>query len=174
MRKADVVVRDPITPGRGYNRLDVLDEAEPYRWRSRVYARWRCACNCDAETLVRADHLKLGSVGICGCLHGEVTCDRLFVHRARVHTRTTPGYHLWRILRERVHDQAPRTWQHTPAIANCWGTHHDSASSNATRENALHDAAGVPGTRLGHRARAKAATPPRNQHLEQLRRPCGE
>ncbi|MCC6718142.1 MAG: hypothetical protein IT555_09665 [Acetobacteraceae bacterium] len=112
MRKADVVVRDAITHGRSYNRLEVLDEAKPNCWRNGVYARWRCACNCGAETIVLLDYLKLGAVASCDCLHREVACDRPSAHGARVHTRTTPGYHLWRILRERFGDQVPRTWQH--------------------------------------------------------------
>jgi hypothetical protein len=94
-----------------YNRLEVIEEVEPYRWRNRVYRRWLCACVSGAETIVRADHLKSGSIRSCRCLLREVSRERVLLHGARVHDHTTFEYDLWRTLRGRFRDQVPQTWQ---------------------------------------------------------------
>lgn len=41
--------------------------------------RWKCLCDCGAETIVTSPNLKEGHTQSCGCLHREITSEKNFV-----------------------------------------------------------------------------------------------
>ena len=60
--------------GNKYGRLTVLGDDGTRTKSGKVL--WHCLCECGNTTYVRADHLKNGSVGSCGCLNEEKKHER--------------------------------------------------------------------------------------------------
>ena len=91
-------------PGVQFDRLEVLEEGEPYLWQGRMsHRRWICLCDCGQETLVREDALKSGHTRSCGCLHDETARDRLLRHGGRAEgARRSPEYNAWEGMRRRA------------------------------------------------------------------------
>ena len=50
--------------GKQFGELQVVKRAENSKNNK---AQWLCRCKCEAETIVRADHLKSGAIKSCGC-----------------------------------------------------------------------------------------------------------
>lgn len=59
--------------------------------------RWRCLCDCGAETVVFGSNLSCGKTGSCGCLSAELTSERLRTHGAR----RTAEYRIWTNMHSR-------------------------------------------------------------------------
>jgi hypothetical protein len=61
-----------IIPGMRFGKLvtQVVDRTRKGK------LRWRCQCDCGAETIVQANHLKSGASKSCGCLARETTRAR--------------------------------------------------------------------------------------------------
>ncbi len=55
-----------------YGRLEVLAEQKKS---GRTY--FDCICDCGARRLVRADNVRAGFTGSCGCLNREASSTRL-------------------------------------------------------------------------------------------------
>lgn len=94
-QRVDVQKATP-EPGVRFGRLLVQQEVRPYFWRGRVaHRQWRCACDCGAETIVRADRLRCGAIVSCGCFRTEIGTKRLRRHGARGQQRRPPEYEAW-------------------------------------------------------------------------------
>lgn len=61
--------------GKKFNRLFIIEFAET-RGKSK-HAYWIGICNCGKKKIVRASHLKTGSVKSCGCYASEVFSEKL-------------------------------------------------------------------------------------------------
>lgn len=69
---------------------------------------WLCTCDCGNSSVVRAAHLKYGSVKSCGCLARETGRANLpaeskgnLKHGHRTSTHTSKTYNSWRSMRKR-------------------------------------------------------------------------
>lgn len=61
--------------GQKFNRLTVINYFAP---KAKIgHAYWVCICDCGKEKIVRASHLKTGSVKSCGCYASEVFSKKL-------------------------------------------------------------------------------------------------
>jgi hypothetical protein len=88
-----------VAPGRHFGRLEVLEEAEPYRWRGRIARRaWLCRCDCGALSVVREDCLRQGRTRSCRCLCREMTGARMTRHGGRAHGVRGAEYNTWQRL----------------------------------------------------------------------------
>lgn len=60
--------------GNKYGKLTVIKRVENQGKKP----MWLCHCECGNEKVVRADSLKDGSIGSCGCLHREISSTKNF------------------------------------------------------------------------------------------------
>ena len=67
------MVKDDLT-SQFFGRLTVLGDDGTRAKSGKVL--WHCLCECGNTTYVRADHLRNGSVGSCGCLNEEKKRER--------------------------------------------------------------------------------------------------
>ena len=96
--------RRPVTRRRGvrdltgqqFGRLTVLARI-PTEGKN---SRWRCKCECGAETEVSRVHLRDGHTRSCGCWHRE---RNAMVHWRHGH-RNTPEYRVWESAKARCHN----------------------------------------------------------------------
>ena len=58
---------------------------------------WLCKCMCEANCIVRTDHLTDGKIKSCGCLASEIVSRRNLKHGLR----RTPEYKIWDGIIER-------------------------------------------------------------------------
>jgi len=65
------------------------------------YARWKCLCDCGAETVALGTHLRSGNTTSCGCAQRDAAYDLKFVHGQR----NTPTYWSWQNMIRRCVDQ---------------------------------------------------------------------
>lgn len=88
--------------GQRFGRLRVVERAE----NRGHHVRWRCICDCGAESIVGVDQLRSGDTQSCGCLHREVSSRigkryishataSLVKHGATRNGRVTPEYSSW-------------------------------------------------------------------------------
>lgn len=78
--------------GLRFGRLIVLARGEnATNTYGKPIARWICACDCGAETLVRGSKLSGGITTSCGCFHREQLSKQVTTHGKR-HTR---AYQSW-------------------------------------------------------------------------------
>jgi hypothetical protein len=90
---------EEVAPGRLFGRLEVLEEAEPYRWRGRIARRaWLCRCVCGHLSVVREDSLRQGHTRSCRCLRDDMTGERMTRHGGRARDARTPEYDAWQRL----------------------------------------------------------------------------
>lgn len=91
-----------VAQGVRFGRLVIIEEGEPYFWRGRFSRRrWRCLCDCGAETEVRDDQFKSGRTISCGCARDEAGRERLLRHGARSGNCRTPEYDAWQAMLRR-------------------------------------------------------------------------
>lgn len=82
--------------GQRFGKLVVLEPAPP----SSSKTMWKVRCDCGAEKLVRATHLKSGKSASCGCLAIQVCKDYFTRHG---HSRTTE-YNIWSSMKMRCYN----------------------------------------------------------------------
>jgi hypothetical protein len=83
-----------------FHRLTVVRSAERKGY-------WTCLCDCGATKDVRSDHLKLGKVLSCGCLHSELARARSSnMHKANTkHGLSKSRAHgIWLGIKQRCHN----------------------------------------------------------------------
>jgi hypothetical protein len=76
--------------GRRYGRLVVLEDAGE--------GRWRCACDCGKEKVVKGSLLRTGHTGSCGCLQAESSRAKGMVRKKENALRRRPEYGCWRAM----------------------------------------------------------------------------
>lgn len=59
--------------GNRFDRLLVIEKADPFRSKTGkvVCAGWKCRCDCGNVVIVRANSLRMGKTKSCGCLNKE-------------------------------------------------------------------------------------------------------
>lgn len=89
---------DDLT-GESFGRLTVTkkDHVKKYKNNSNIY--WLCKCECGNESVVKASHLKDGSIKSCGCLEKE---NLKRISGQVIHGQTkTKLYYVWNSMRTR-------------------------------------------------------------------------
>jgi len=85
--------------GHRFHRLVVLGRAEPTP--GNRGARWRCKCDCGAETISRSDALKNGRSKSCGCHRAEMGGKHVVSMNTTHGSYGTPEYRVWRGMKDR-------------------------------------------------------------------------
>lgn len=82
------------------DRVGRLVAQYPVRIAGRDRVFWLCRCDCGAETIVDATHLRAGDTESCGCLR-----DELMSAMAKTHGGTGTHTHIiWKSMRARCHN----------------------------------------------------------------------
>lgn len=63
--------------------------------------RWRCRCDCGAETVARTAKLRNGHTSSCGCLARETIAKTSRRHGQASRSARTAEYRIWRAMIER-------------------------------------------------------------------------
>lgn len=64
--------------GQRFGRLIVLERVDPpSHVKDKHYTYWKCQCDCGNITVVRRDALLNGSTQSCGCIHDEISGERM-------------------------------------------------------------------------------------------------
>ncbi len=59
------------------------------------HAHWLFQCDCGSETIAKGAAVRAGKTSSCGCLHREISADRLLRHGWRAEKRHDPTYRAW-------------------------------------------------------------------------------
>jgi len=59
------------------------------------HAYWLFACNCGNKVIVNGAAVRAGKTESCGCLHREMSAERLTVHGRRAGKRHDATYRAW-------------------------------------------------------------------------------
>lgn len=157
--------------GRVFERLTVLDR-DPQRASTRD-SRWRCACVCGVEVVVRSTHLTNGNTRSCGCLQRERCAEAGLRRRGRPQfakrrvSVVIDGVDRWRCPTCKLRLPAEAFYSR-PALANgissqCRACH--TAASIRTRDPDLHRA-----TCREYARRARLRDPQRIRDRVRIRR----
>src|SRR5438105_11437922 len=84
--------------GKKFGRLLVVDRAANSR---RGQARWRCFCDCQAESVVSGYDLRSGNTKSCGCFRRDLTIVRSTIHGRARRDKADKTYAKWKRLRVR-------------------------------------------------------------------------
>lgn len=90
--------------GRIYDRLTVIERAEPSESDSAKSAYWRCRCSCGNETIVRSQHLRTGNVRSCGCLAVEVCLPAMAASNVTHGMSQSDEHRIWQYMIQRCHN----------------------------------------------------------------------
>lgn len=74
-------------------------------------AQWLCRCQCGAESVVQAGHLRTGRSRSCGCLRAELAAAQSTTHGLRDHEL----YDVWTSMLQRCRNPRNRRY------ADCGG-----------------------------------------------------
>ena len=83
--------------GQKFNRLLVINTAEPQGKNKRI--AWVCRCDCGTEKIIRAENLKNGDAKSCGCLNNEKRKERapnLYASSIKFHPSETSARRVWK------------------------------------------------------------------------------
>lgn len=61
----------------------------------RGHAYWVFLCDCGTETVANGAAVRGGRTSSCGCLHREISAERLLTHGHRAKKRHGPTYRAW-------------------------------------------------------------------------------
>ncbi len=61
----------------------------------RHHAYWRFKCDCGETTIANGAAVRAGRTQSCGCLHREISAERLTLHGHRAKKRHDPTYRAW-------------------------------------------------------------------------------
>jgi hypothetical protein len=75
-----------------YNRLTLVEELEPKKYKTQTKRQFLCECECGNKKVVFLQHLKSGKIKSCGCYNVEVASKRI----SNLNTEHNNYYHpLW-------------------------------------------------------------------------------
>lgn len=90
------------------------------------HAYWLFACDCGARVIVNGAAVRAGKTESCGCLHREVSAERLTVHGRRAGKRHDATYRAWQEINNACTDpNAPPFRDHGAlgiAVCPAWRT----------------------------------------------------
>lgn len=98
--------------GRLYGRLVVLGAVEIKRYPGTTHVMWACRCECGADVVVAAGHLRSGNTSSCGCAKSTLCAEPNITHgHCRKRTaKETPEYGAWRKAKGRCFDPNDRAF----------------------------------------------------------------
>lgn len=73
---------------------------------------WLCKCDCGAETVVKADHLRRGETISCGCLRTELHALRAAAIATKHGGYKDRLYGVWSAMRHRCNNQNHKHYKH--------------------------------------------------------------
>jgi hypothetical protein len=77
------------------------------------HAYWLFACDCGNETVAKGASVRMGRTSSCGCLHKEISAERLITHGRRIAKRHDATYRAWQEINNACTDrQSPRYRDH--------------------------------------------------------------
>lgn len=77
--------------GRRFGRLVGIE----YAYRKGGHAHWLFACDCGNETIASGAAVRKGNTSSCGCLHRQISAERLTIHGRRARQHHDPTYRAW-------------------------------------------------------------------------------
>jgi len=75
-------------------------------------AHWLFLCDCGAETVADGTNVRSGGTASCGCLHREISAERLTTHGHRGAGRHGPTYRAWQLMNGSCGNPAVAGWKH--------------------------------------------------------------
>ena len=90
--------------GMRFGRLFVIGRYETTS--NRAY--WLCDCDCGNTIVARGTHLRRGHTQSCGCLHDEMSSERIAIRNYRHGRSDTRLYHIWVDMKKRCTN--PHHW----------------------------------------------------------------
>lgn len=100
-----------ITPQTKFNRLSVINEAEPYIWNKIKIRKFECRCDCGNLIVVKLNHLRNGNTKSCGCLNDEKrTQPKKIKHYESNHKRTVE-YYTWISMKQRCYNSKAKNFK---------------------------------------------------------------
>jgi len=64
----------------------------------RNHAFWLFRCDCGETTVTNGAAVRAGKTASCGCLHREISAERLTIHGHRAKKRHGPTYRAWQAM----------------------------------------------------------------------------
>jgi hypothetical protein len=89
--------RAKAIPGERFNRLVVIEDAEPLIFSGKPVRQVLCICDCGRKKVVRLDNIRYGRVKSCGCLHDTLPIK----HGQAFSGEKTLTYRTWLTMRKR-------------------------------------------------------------------------
>lgn len=105
--------------GQRFGRLTVIERAENS---SSGRVQWLCRCECGSTTVVLGSNLKSGKQKSCGCLHRELSTERILRVSEAQRGCNSPSYrhgmahtklnHVWNSIKQRCFNQNNKAYKH--------------------------------------------------------------
>ncbi len=70
------------------------------------HAHWLFQCDCGNEVVINGASVRRGKSSSCGCLHREISAERLTVHGRRAQKRHDPTYRAWQAMNDACANRA--------------------------------------------------------------------
>lgn len=96
-----------VSPGKRFNRLEILGEQFPIRQYGKRLQFVVCKCDCGAVVVAQLSKLTSGHTKSCGCLHLEILCEKRLKHGESA----TRLYVIWRRMRSRCKERFGKTFE---------------------------------------------------------------
>lgn len=97
--------------GQKFGRLQAVERVSSSRVGKLL---WLCICECGAEAIVSATHLRSGHTQSCGCLNQETKESNQWAvtHGSARRGQESPEYLAWREMRARCRNPRHHAWSH--------------------------------------------------------------
>jgi hypothetical protein len=80
------------------------------------HAHWLFLCDCGNEVTVNGAAVRAGTTASCGCLHREISAERLIVHGRRAQKRHDPTYRAWQAMNDSCANPLSPKFRHCGAL----------------------------------------------------------
>src|SRR4249920_3506499 len=94
--------------GQRFGRLVAIEDAGRTK---RKEVLWLCRCDCGAEKIVSASHLRQGNIRSCKCLTREITRQNSLKHGHRVNRHHSDTYRSWAAMLTRCYNKNTRCYK---------------------------------------------------------------
>jgi hypothetical protein len=95
-----------------YNRLTLLKELEPVRYKTQTKRQFLCKCDCGNEKVILLSHIKSGKIKSCGCYNLESSKERIIKINTKHGNYNHPLYSTWYNIQRRCNaKEGTKNWQ---------------------------------------------------------------